>query len=74
MTVYEEAQKIAKAFNCRVGIFHNGNDSSGRVWEPIAETIGGGFRSAGGQQIHGLVLPDGTIIDGAAAAMKALEG
>lgn len=63
MTAIETAIRIAATFGCRVGIFHNGNDGPGNVWEAVAESQTGGFPSTGGRTIHNLILPNGTIID-----------
>jgi len=56
--VYERAAQIARTFNVRVAIVHNGNDGPGRVWETIAEAKRGGFPSADGYQIHDIVTPE----------------
>jgi hypothetical protein len=55
--VYEQARLMAKIFNCRVAIVHNGNDGPGRVWETVAEANSGGFPSANGHRIHDIVEP-----------------
>lgn len=54
---YTQARNIARIFNCRVAIVHNGNDGPGRVWETVAEANTGGFPAANGFRIHDIVEP-----------------
>ena len=59
-----DALAIAQRNGCRVALVHNGNDGPGRVWETVAELLGGGWSLPEGFEISGVVHPDGRIVLG----------